>query len=147
MRQSRSSPTFISWYSFPGISHQYLCDNQDQAQPLPLGIVFQEFCNVDDLVCTCQFASLLDEFVILFTPLFFFIQTGVFAVHVFGAQNLYLDANFPPEHYGIYVQITAGSTTKCTSVQSPLKKGHVVWDEIRNFPVTVSQEFRQVWRV
>lgn len=65
------------------------------------------------------------------------LPTGVFAVHVFGAQNLYLDANFPPEHYGIYVQITAGSTTKCTSVQSPLKKGHVVWDEIRNFPVTV----------
>lgn len=84
---------------------------------------------------------------ILFTPFFFFIQTGVFAVHVFGAQNLYLDANFPPEHYGIYVQITAGSTTKCTSVQSPLKKGHVVWDEIRNFPVTVSQECREVWRV
>ncbi|KAM7426860.1 hypothetical protein ABFA07_021919 [Porites harrisoni] len=66
------------------------------------------------------------------------LPTGVFAVHVFGAQNLYLDANFPPEHYGIYVQITAGSTTKCTSVQSPLKKGHVVWDEIRNFPVTIS---------
>ena len=147
MRQSRSSATFISWDSFPGISHQYLCDNQDQAQPLPLGIVFRAFRNVDDLVCTCQFASLLDEFVVLFTPFFFFIQTGVFAVHVFGAQNLYLDANFPPEHYGIYVQITAGSTTKCTSVQSPLKKGHVVWDEIRNFPVTVSQEFRQVWRV
>lgn len=67
-----------------------------------------------------------------------FLQTGVFAVHVFGAQNLYLDANFPPEHYGIYVQITVGSTTKCTSLQSPLKKGRVVWDEIRNFPVAVS---------
>lgn len=70
MQQSRSSATFISWDSFPGISHQYLCDNQDQAQPLPLGIVFRAFRNVDDLVCTCQFASLLDEFVILFTPFF-----------------------------------------------------------------------------
>lgn len=66
------------------------------------------------------------------------IPTGVFAVHVFGAENLYLDANFPPEHYGIYVQLTVGSTTKCTSLQSSLKKGHVVWNEIRNFPVTIS---------
>ena len=72
-------------------------------------------------------------------------QTGVFAVHIFGAQNLYLDANFPPEHYGIYVQITVGSTTKCTSLQSPFKKGRIVWDEIRNFPVTVSQEFRKAY--
>jgi len=71
-----------------------------------------------------------------------FLQTGVFAVHVFGALNLYLDANFPPEHYGIYVQITVGSNIKCTSLQSPFKKGCVVWDEIRNFPVTVSLEFR-----
>ncbi|KAJ7386779.1 hypothetical protein OS493_006805 [Desmophyllum pertusum] len=63
---------------------------------------------------------------------------GVFAVHVFGCQNLYLDANFPPEHFGIYVQITIGSITKCTSLQSPFKKGHVVWDEIRNFSVTIS---------
>lgn len=76
---------------------------------------------------------------------FCFIQTGVFAVRVFGAQNLHLDATFPPEHYGIYVQITAGSTTKCTSLQSPFKKGRVVWDEIRNFPVTVSQAFREVY--
>lgn len=125
----------------------YLYDSQDQARTLSLGTVSRAFRNVDDLVCTCQFASLLGEFVILFTPFFFFVQTGVFAVHVFGAQNLYLDANFPPEHYGIYVQITAGSTAKCTSVQSPLKKGHVVWDEIRNFPVTVSQEFREAQRV
>ena len=68
----------------------------------------------------------------------FFLQTGVFAVHVFGCQNLFLDASFPPEHFGIYVQITAGSITKCTSLQSPFKKGRVVWDEIKNFSVTVS---------
>ncbi|XP_068715773.1 cation channel sperm-associated targeting subunit tau-like [Montipora foliosa] len=65
------------------------------------------------------------------------LPTGVFAVHVFGAQNLYLDANFPPEHFGIYVQITVGSITKCSSLQSPVKKGCIVWDDVKNFPATI----------
>ncbi|CAH3123755.1 unnamed protein product [Pocillopora meandrina] len=65
-------------------------------------------------------------------------KTGIFAVHVFGCHNLYLDANFPPEHFGIYVQITVGLITKCTSLQFPFKKGCVVWDEIKNFSVIVS---------
>lgn len=68
----------------------------------------------------------------------FVLQTGVFAVHVFGAQNLYFDATFPLEHSGMYVQIKVGSTTKCTSLQSPSKKGCIVWDDIKNFPATVS---------
>ena len=59
-------------------------------------------------------------------------------MHVFGAQNLYLDANFPPEHFGIYVQITVGSITKCSSLQSPVKKGCIVWDDVKNFPAIVS---------
>nr|XP_058960154.1 uncharacterized protein LOC131787091 [Pocillopora verrucosa] len=66
------------------------------------------------------------------------LPTGIFAVHVFGCRNLYLDANFPPEHFGIYVQITVGLITKCTSLQFPFKKGCVVWDEIKNFSVIVS---------
>lgn len=65
------------------------------------------------------------------------LPTGVFAVHVFGAQNLYLDANFPPEHFGIYVQITVGSITKCSSLQSPVKKGCIVWDDVKNFPAII----------
>ena len=67
-----------------------------------------------------------------------FSQTGVFAVHVFGCENIFLDQAFPSEHFGMYVRITAGSVTKCTSLQSPLKKGRVVWNEVRNFPITVS---------
>ncbi|KAK2562675.1 hypothetical protein P5673_014380 [Acropora cervicornis] len=66
------------------------------------------------------------------------LPTGVFAVHVFGAQNLYFDATFPLEHSGMYVQIKVGSTTKCTSLQSPSKKGCIVWDDIKNFPATIS---------
>ncbi|PFX26895.1 hypothetical protein AWC38_SpisGene8449 [Stylophora pistillata] len=66
------------------------------------------------------------------------LPTGVFAVHVFGCRNLYFEENFPPEHFGIYVQITVGSVIKCTSLQLPFKKGCVVWDEIKNFSVTVS---------
>lgn len=66
------------------------------------------------------------------------LPTGVFAVHVFGAQNLYFDATFPLEHSAMYVQINVGSTTKCTSLQSPSKKGCIVWDDIKNFPATIS---------
>jgi len=66
------------------------------------------------------------------------LPTGVFAVHVFGTQNLYFDATFPLEHSGMYVQIKVGSTTKCTSLQSPSKKGCIVWDDIKNFPATIS---------
>ena len=72
------------------------------------------------------------------TKCLFVFQTGVFAVHVFGAQNLYFDATFPLEHSAMYVQINVGSTTKCTSLQSPSKKGCIVWDDIKNFPATVS---------
>ena len=69
----------------------------------------------------------------------------MFAVHVYGCQNLYMDANFPPEHFGIYVQITVGSMAKCTSLQSPFKKGRVVWDEIKNFSLTVSKSARKAY--
>jgi len=64
------------------------------------------------------------------------LPTGVFAVHVYGCENL--DLNFPPELFGFYVEITVGSMTKCTSTQSPFKNGRVVWDEIKNFSLTIS---------
>ena len=61
----------------------------------------------------------------------------MFAVHVYGCGNL--DLNFPLEHFGFYVEITVGSMIKCTSTQSPFRNGRVVWDEIKNFSLTVSK--------
>ena len=67
------------------------------------------------------------------------LQTGLLAIRVFGCTNLYLDKEIIPDHFGLYVDITIGFSSKCTSVQSCFKKGRVIWDESKNFSIPVSE--------
>ncbi|XP_031575215.1 C2 calcium-dependent domain-containing protein 6-like [Actinia tenebrosa] len=68
------------------------------------------------------------------------VPTGLLAIRVFGCSNLYLDKQIIPDHYGLYVNISVGVSSKITSVKSCYKKGKVIWDEIKNFSIPVSNK-------
>ena len=58
---------------------------------------------------------------------------------MFGCQHLILDGDSLPENYNVYGKLSVGYMAKSTSVNLEIKKGRVVWNEVLNFPITVSQ--------
>lgn len=66
-------------------------------------------------------------------------KAGVLSVHVFGCQNLIVDGDSIPDNYELYGKVSVGTLAKNTSIATQTRKGKIIWNEVLNFPITVSQ--------